>query len=207
MLYTPSDFSGDKEFRRPLSGNHENPPCGNYKSFNPAAVAKRPPSRAILIGEAGANLVLSRLQGWGIPAQMAMAGLAYDLIVDVPSFDLLRFQIKTRSRPRGRRCYFSMKRGFYQSKAGIFAYGRDDYDIAGFVCLETSSMFFSATPKTTFSVKSDWLRTVDIDRDTFDLALQHLRSRRQIEAMSWLASMETDQRGPQICRDKTSYCI
>jgi hypothetical protein len=62
---------------------------------------KRAPSAAILTGESGANLVLSRLQGWGIPAQASMPGIAYDLIADVKGLDMLRIQVKTRSRPKG----------------------------------------------------------------------------------------------------------
>ena len=37
---------------------------------------KRAASAATLTGEAGTNLVLSRLQGWGIPAQASMPGIA-----------------------------------------------------------------------------------------------------------------------------------
>jgi hypothetical protein len=37
------------------------------------------PWATVLTGEAGTNPVLSRLQGWGIPAQASMPGIAYDL--------------------------------------------------------------------------------------------------------------------------------
>ena len=40
---------------------------------------KHAPSSAMLTGEGGANLVLPWLQGWGIPAQAWMPGIAYDL--------------------------------------------------------------------------------------------------------------------------------
>jgi hypothetical protein len=43
------------------------------------SVTKYAPSAAMLTGEAGTNPVLSRLQGWGIPAQAPMPGIAYDL--------------------------------------------------------------------------------------------------------------------------------
>jgi hypothetical protein len=43
------------------------------------SVTKYAPSAAMLTGEAGTNPVLSRLQGWGIPAQASMPGIAYDL--------------------------------------------------------------------------------------------------------------------------------
>ncbi len=62
---------------------------------------RRAPSAAILTGEAGANLTLSRLQAWGIATQPAMPGVAYDLIADVPGLDMLRLQVKTKSKPGG----------------------------------------------------------------------------------------------------------
>jgi hypothetical protein len=37
------------------------------------------PSAAMLTGEVGTNLGLSRFQGWSIPAQASMPGIAYDL--------------------------------------------------------------------------------------------------------------------------------
>jgi hypothetical protein len=37
------------------------------------------PWAAMLTGEVGTNLGLSRFQGWSIPAQASMPGIAYDL--------------------------------------------------------------------------------------------------------------------------------
>jgi hypothetical protein len=64
--------------------------------------AKCAASAAILTGEAGGNFVLSWLQSWGIPAQPAMPGVAYDLSADVPNVDMLRIQVKTRPARKGR---------------------------------------------------------------------------------------------------------
>ena len=43
------------------------------------SVMKYAPSAAMLTGEVGTNLALSRFQGWTIPAQAPMPGIAYDL--------------------------------------------------------------------------------------------------------------------------------
>ena len=150
-----------------------------------------PPS-AILIGEAGANLVLSRLQGWGIPAQIAMPGIAYDLIADIPGLDLLRIQVKTRSRTKGQVCSFTMTRGFYYSKAGMFNYGRDDFDLAAFVCLSIGAVFFCHSPRDYISVPRAWMQSPTIARESFDLALQAIQRRRRVDQLSWLASMNDD---------------
>jgi hypothetical protein len=155
-------------------------------------VPKRAASAAILTGESGANLVLSRLQGWGIPTQPAMAGVAYDLITDVPGLDMLRIQVKTQSRPRGQRCAFNLTRGFYYSKAGMFRYDKDDYDIAAFACLSIGQVFFCAAPVHRISVRATWLRSPGIDRQTFDLALRTLQQHRRAEALAWLAAMAPD---------------
>jgi hypothetical protein len=154
--------------------------------------AKRAASAAILTGEAGGNLVLSRLQSWGIPAQPAMPGVSYDLIADVPNVDMLRVQVKTRTRPKGQVCSFSMSRGQYYSPAGMFRYSADDYDIAAFVCLSLGQVFFCLGPIHRISVRAMWLRSPGIDRDTFNLALQSLQRRRQTERLSWLATMEPE---------------
>jgi hypothetical protein len=45
------------------------------------------PWAAMLTGEVGTNLVLPRLQGWGIPAQAPMPGIAYDLRGANPNHD------------------------------------------------------------------------------------------------------------------------
>ena len=136
----------------PLQGTHQPLPTGPFLTppgdaprikppASPSAM-KRAPSAAILTGESGTNLVLSRLQGWGIPAQASMPGIAYDLIADVKGLDMLRIQVKTRSRPKGQRCSFVMTRGCHYSKAGMFPYDKDDYDIAAFVCLSIGQVFF-----------------------------------------------------------------
>ena len=170
-------------------------PLGNAPRIKPPATPpamKRAPSTAILIGEAGANLVLSRLQGWRIPAQPAMPGVAYDLIADVPGLGMVRIQVKTKSSLKGQRCSFSLTRGFYYSKAGMFRYAEDDYDIAAFACLSFGQVFFCVAPIARISVSAAWLRSPGVARETFDLALRSLVYRRHSEALSWGASMTPD---------------
>jgi hypothetical protein len=144
---------------------------------------------AILVGEAGTNLVLSWLQSLGIPAQIAMPGIAYDLIADVAGLDLLRIQVKTRSTPKGQSCSFNMTRGCYYSKAGMFNYGRDDFDLAAFVCLSIGAVFFCAGPVERISVRRAWMQSSTIARDSFDLALHAIQRRRYADQAAWLASM------------------
>jgi hypothetical protein len=156
---------------------------------------------AILIGEAGANLVLSKLQGWGIPTQVAMPGIAYDLIADIPGVDLLRIQVKTRSTAKGNSCAFNLTRGFYYSKAGIFNYGRDDFDLAAFVCLSIGAVFFCHDPKDYISVRRAWMQSSTIARDSFDLALQAIQQRRLKDQLSWLASMDDSAPAPHLTPD------
>jgi hypothetical protein len=153
---------------------------------------KRAPSAAILTGEAGTNLVLSRLQTWGIAAQQAMAGVAYDIVADVPNVDMLRVQVKTQSQPKNGRCTFNLHRGFYRSKGGMFRYANNDFDIAALVCLSIGQIFFCAAPVHSQSFKADWLRMPQTDRRTFDAALRILQHRRRVNALAWLASMEAE---------------
>ncbi len=162
---------------------------------------------AILIGEAGANLVLSKLQGWGIPTQVAMPGIAYDLIADVPGLDLLRIQVKTRSKPKGQCCSFAMSRGFYYSKAGMFDYTRDDFDLAAFVCLSIGAVFFRASPVRSATVRRAWMQSPTIARDSFDLALQAIQQRRLKDQLSWLASMEDVAPAPYLTPDFASHPV
>lgn len=152
-------------------------------------------SSATLIGEAGANLVLSRLQGWGIPAYPAMPGLAYDLIAEIPRLDLLRIQVKTRSKPNGRMCKFHMRRGYHRSRSGFFHYKNDDFDIGAFVCLSLSRVFFYPGPVARISVRTAWLMSQGIDKDTFDLSLRAIRKMRNAEALTSL---------PSPCEDPSS---
>lgn len=176
----------------PLYGACQPPPgprfhgmAGNVPHASPSVQptsVKRAPSAAILTGEAGANLVLSRLQAWGIPAQPAMPGLAYDLIADVPSLGLLRLQVKTKSQHKGRRCSFTLTQGFYYSQAGMFRYSVDDFDIAAFACLSLDQIFFCAAPVHHVSVETSWLRADTIARETFELALLTLQHRRNSAA-------------------------
>lgn len=171
----------------------------------PAASASRPlmpltdgnaefggPASAQLIGEAGANLVLSRLQSCGIAAQSAMPSLPYDIIADVPHFDLLRIQVKTRSRPTGRICQFRMQRGFYRSKSGVFSYADDDFDIAAFVCLSLNAVFFRAFPIKRFSVPTSLLRLPEIDCETLELAIETIKRRRLQDRLACLAALPSD---------------
>jgi hypothetical protein len=167
-------------------------PCyrgGTAQAGTVQAGPKYGPPSAILIGEAGTNLVLSWLQSLGIPAQIAMPGIAYDLIADIPGLDLLRIQVKTRSTPKGQSCSFNMTRGFYYSKAGMFNYGRDDFDLAAFVCLSIGAVFFCAGPVERISVRRAWMQSPTIARDSFDLALHAIQRRRYADQAAWLASM------------------
>jgi hypothetical protein len=170
----------------------------NWSMALPAVASskKRPPSAAILTGESGTNLVLSRLQGWGIAAQASMAGVAYDIVADIAGFDMMRVQVKTKSRPLNGRCSFNLTRGFYLSKSGMFPYANDDFDIAALVCLEIGQIFFCAAPVRRFSFQADWLRMPDTDRDTLKIALRTLQNRRRAETLAWLASMEPDPPTP-----------
>jgi len=176
-----------------LKGPYRTPVCEVPRTEPDAAniCSKHAPS-AILTGEAGCNLVLSRLQSWGMPAQPAMSGLAYDLIADVRGLDLLRIQVKTRSKPKGARCSFVMTRGYHYSKSGMFRYADNDYDIAAFVCLALNQVFFCIAPIHRISVRTDWLRSPGIDRETFDLALSSFERRRHTAKLAWLASMTPD---------------
>ena len=73
----------------PLPGSHQPvpaspfcPPLGNIPLIRlpgRRSTMKHAPSAAMLTGEVGTNLVLPRLQGWGIPAQAWIRGMAYDL--------------------------------------------------------------------------------------------------------------------------------
>lgn len=175
-------------FRTPVSADE--PPC--QKPPLPAQATKRAPSAAILTGESGANLVLSRLQGWGIPAQSAMPGVAYDLIADITGLGMLRLQVKTKREPTGQRWFFSMTRGFYYSKAGRFRYDANDYDIAAFVCLSISQVCFCAAPVHRVSLRTSWLRSPGIDRETFALARQAIQQRRHAGALSRLTAPPLD---------------
>jgi hypothetical protein len=68
--------------RQPLPGCPFCPSLGNIPLIRlpgRRSATKYAPSAAMLTGEAGTNPVLSRLQGWGIPAQASMPGIAYDL--------------------------------------------------------------------------------------------------------------------------------
>ena len=145
-----------------------------------------------LIGEAGANLILSRLQSWGIAAQPAMAGLPYDLIADIPGFDMVRIQVKTRSRPNGRRCIFTMQRGHQRSRAGIFPYAPDDFDLAAFVCLSLPAVFFYAGPVERISLSTSWLRLPGLDRESLELSIKTIRRCRYNDRSAWLASMQAE---------------
>lgn len=175
------------------AGPHRTPvPSDEARRPIPAPGSKRHASPAILVGESGSNLVLSRLQSWGIPAQPAMAGVAYDLIADLPDGEMIRIQVKTRSQPTGRRCSFVMTRGFYYSRAGTFRYHDDDFDIAAFVCLSINRVFFRAAPVHRASVRAAWLRVPGVDWESFNIALQSHRRRQKVEQLAWLAAMSPE---------------
>ncbi|GAN81454.1 hypothetical protein Aam_096_013 [Acidocella aminolytica 101 = DSM 11237] len=142
-----------------------------------------------MTGQAGVNLVLSCLLGWGVATHPAMEGLPYDLIVDVPDLDLLRIQVKTMSYPRNDLWSFTMKRGFYRSRKGMFAYGKGDFDIAAFVCLSLKKLFFVAAPISRISVPTGAVLHKDSETATFHRAIQTIQKRRLADNLAWLASM------------------
>lgn len=147
---------------------------------------------AQLIGEAGENLTLSRLQSWGIAAQSAMSALPYDLIADIPDLDLVRIQVKTCSKPNRGRCGFRMQRGFYRSKSGTFPYAPDQFDLAAFVCLSMDAVFFHAGPIRRISVRASWLRLPGVDRETLRLAIEAIKLRRLKDNLACLAALPSD---------------
>lgn len=155
-------------------------------------------SRAIMTGQAGACLVQSRLLSWGIPAHTAMEGLPYDLICAVPGLDMLRIQVKTQTKPKGKTCAFRLKRGFYRSQKGIFRYETKDFDIAALVCLSMKQVFFVVAPVDSVSIPTHKLRILDIDQQTFELAIQHVAYRRQMEELAWLASLPAEAPAPAM---------
>jgi hypothetical protein len=68
--------------RQPFPGCPFYPPLGNIPLIRLPGrrfTTKYAPSVAMLTGEAGTNPVLPRIQGWGIPVQAPMPGIAYDL--------------------------------------------------------------------------------------------------------------------------------
>ena len=83
----------------------------------------------------------------------------------------------------------NQQRGFYYSKAGMFNYGRDDFDLAAFVCLSIGAVFFCAGPVERISVRRAWMQSSTIARDSFDLALHAIQRRRYADQAAWLASM------------------
>ncbi len=90
---------------QPLAAGCFRTPAGNIPQIRPPATPsamKHAPSAARLTGEAGTNLVLSKLQGWDIRAQATMPGIAYDVIADVEGAGMLHIQVKIRLRPKGR---------------------------------------------------------------------------------------------------------
>ena len=67
---------------QPFPGCPFYPPLGNIPLIRlpgRQSTTKYAPSAVMLTGEAGTNLVLPRIQGWGIPAQAWIRGMAYDL--------------------------------------------------------------------------------------------------------------------------------
>lgn len=184
-------------FRTPIHDRDEERPAScetsipSSRQMSRAASSEARPatSSAVLIGEAGSSLVLSRLLAWGISAQTAMAGATYDIIADVPGFDMVRIQVKTRTRIDRGQCTFTMNRGFGRSKKGFFPYTANDFDLAAFVALPLERMFFFPGPVARIRVRTSWLRLPGTDRETLDLALRAIRGHRQSEMLSWLASM------------------
>ena len=76
--------------RQPLPAYPFCPPLGNIPLIwlpGRRSAMTHSPSAAMLTGEAGINPVLPRLQGWGIPAQASMLGIASDLRGANPNHD------------------------------------------------------------------------------------------------------------------------
>ena len=137
--------------------------------------------RDILIGEAGAHFVLSRLLRWGIPAHAAGPGLPYDVIAEGgPGIGLIRLQVKSTARPpRGRRYRFALTRGFHGSARGVFAYRTGDFDIAAFVPLGLDRVLFRAFGAPAFAATPAEFRAEDAERQSLRAALAALMARRR----------------------------
>ena len=152
--------------------------------------AQLPPARgstAILTGDAGVHLVMSRLLGWHIPVRDAPNGQPYDVVADVNGVGLLRLQIKTTTKVTNGKLSFRMQRGFYLSRRGVFDYVEGDFDIAAFVYLPQGKLFFWARPPRSISIPVEWLDPPAVAHGSWLLALKHyddVRKRRAIQVGS-----------------------
>ena len=75
---------------QPFPGCPFYPPLGNIPLIRlpgRRSTMQHAPWTAMLTGEAGTNLVLPRFQGWTIPAQASMLGIAYNLRGANPNHD------------------------------------------------------------------------------------------------------------------------
>lgn len=168
--------------------------CGHshtHSRIKISSPAATPPqargSAAIMIGDAGVHLVMSRLLGWQIPVRDGPNGQPYDIIADVKGAGMLRLQVKTTTKSKGGKLNFRMQRGFYRSKHGIFDYEESDFDIAAFVYLPECKLLFWAWPPRSVSVPLEYLDSPVVAHRTWTLALKHharTRKRRIIQVVS-----------------------
>jgi hypothetical protein len=136
-------------------------------------------SREILTGQAGTNLVLSKLQGWEIPAHPVMLGLLYDVVADIPHMGLIKVQVNTTAQVINKKCCFVMRPGFCYSMRGNFDYTDFDYDIAALVYLPMGKVCFHASPGSRAVFPPEWLLPVGIERKSLSFALNMLKCRRR----------------------------
>ena len=106
-----------------------------------------PPLRAgdSRIGRADVLLMLAHLSHWGIPAQAAAPGLAYDVIAEPgEAFGRLRIRVRAATKPR-RRSRFALHRG-RPARRVRFDARPGDFDLAAFVAPRLGRARFQAPP-------------------------------------------------------------
>ena len=136
----------------------------------------------IMVGEAGAHLVQSRLMRWGLSTHGAGPGTPYDVLTEAgPAVGLIRLQVKTTAQPPRGRCYrFRLARGFHRSPRGVFAYRAGDFDIAAFVVLGLDRVLFRIFGRPSFSATPAEFLAADAERRSLRAALAGLMVRRGV---------------------------
>ena len=136
----------------------------------------------IMVGEAGAHLVQSRLMRWGLSTHAAGPGAPYDVLTEAgPGVGLIRLQVKTTAQPPRGRCYrFRLTRGFHRSARGVFAYRAGDFDIAAFVVLGLDRVLFRIFGRPSFSATPAEFLAADAEKRSLRRALAGLMVRRGV---------------------------
>ena len=98
------------------------------------------------IGQADVLLMLAHLSHWGIPAQAAAPGLAYDVIAEPgEAFGRLRIRVRAATAAPRRRCRFALHRG-RPARPVRFDGRPGDFDLAAFVAPRLGRVRFQAPP-------------------------------------------------------------